>query len=99
MPGTSSLEARKAAAREAALKQLAEMSDEEDRAITENALADPDSPPLDESFARRGRPIADSPKKQVTMRLDADIIETLRKGGRGWQTRANALLRDALGLE
>ena len=32
-------------------------------------------------------------KKPVTMRLDSDIIEWLKADGRGYQTKANALLR------
>ena len=35
-------------------------------------------------------------KKQLTLRLDADVIFWLRKHGRGYQTRANALLRAAM---
>jgi uncharacterized protein (DUF4415 family) len=30
------------------------------------------------------------------MRVDADILEHLRGLGRGWQTRVNALLREAV---
>ena len=49
---------------------------------------------------RLGRPPlpADLRKRRVTMMLDPDILDRLKAGGRGWQTRANALLRDALGL-
>lgn len=36
------------------------------------------------------------PKKPVTMRLDADIVEWLKEYGPGYQTRANALLRHAM---
>lgn len=32
-------------------------------------------------------------KKPVTIRLDIDVIEWLKKGGRGYQTKANRLLR------
>jgi uncharacterized protein (DUF4415 family) len=35
-------------------------------------------------------------KKQITLRLDADVIAWLRKQGKGYQTRANALLRDVM---
>lgn len=49
---------------------------------------------------RLGRPPmpADLRKRRVTMMLDPDILDRLKAGGRGWQTRANALLREALGL-
>ncbi len=42
---------------------------------------------------RRGRPPSPSPKRQVTLRLDADVLTGLRRTGPGWQTRANAALK------
>ena len=36
------------------------------------------------------------PKKAVTMRLDADVLEWLKGFGKGYQTRANLLLRHAM---
>lgn len=37
------------------------------------------------------------PRKQpVTMRLDSDVIEWLKSDGRGYQTKANWLLRHAM---
>lgn len=33
-------------------------------------------------------------KKQVTLRLDADVLEWFRSQGRGYQTHINALLRE-----
>ncbi len=58
---------------------------------------------LDEAWfakARRGRPPLppEKRKKSVHMMLDPDILARLKSEGRGWQTRANALLRAALGL-
>lgn len=47
----------------------------------------------------RGRPVSNNPKAQVTVRLDTDVIEQLKKDGSGWQTRLNETLREALGLE
>jgi len=35
-------------------------------------------------------------KKPVTMRLDTDVIEWLKSDGRGYQTKANWLLRSAM---
>lgn len=35
-------------------------------------------------------------KRQLTLRLDADVIAWLRRQGKGYQTRANALLREAM---
>lgn len=36
------------------------------------------------------------PKTRVTIRLDADVVARLRADGPGWQTRANAALREAV---
>jgi len=37
-------------------------------------------------------------KQRVTLHLDPDVLACLKAGGKGWQTRANAALRKALGL-
>jgi uncharacterized protein (DUF4415 family) len=48
----------------------------------------------------RGRPpLRDAAKRQVTLRLDPDVIEKFREGGPGWQARMNEALRRAVGLE
>jgi uncharacterized protein (DUF4415 family) len=41
----------------------------------------------------RGRPKTDNPKRHVTLRLDADVIDAMRASGPGWQIRANEALR------
>ncbi|WP_068075463.1 BrnA antitoxin family protein [Novosphingobium lentum] len=46
-----------------------------------------------------GRPLSENPKKQVTLRLDPDVIERFRATGKGWQSRINAELRKVLGLQ
>ena len=43
-------------------------------------------------------PLGDAPKKQVTLRLDADLIDRFRATGKGWQSRINAALRKASGI-
>ena len=45
----------------------------------------------------RGRPRLASPKQQVTLRLDRDIIDYYRSSGAGWQSRINEILRKAAG--
>ncbi len=37
-------------------------------------------------------------KRRVTLHLDPDVLARLKADGKGWQTRANAALRQALGL-
>jgi uncharacterized protein (DUF4415 family) len=55
-----------------------------------------DAPPvLDWSGAEIGK-FYRPPKKPVTMRLDSDVIAWLKADGRGYQTKANWLLRHAM---
>lgn len=41
---------------------------------------------------RNGRPISRNPRKQITIRLPADVIEKWRATGPGWMTRMAARL-------
>jgi uncharacterized protein (DUF4415 family) len=52
-------------------------------------------PELIEAAKRaRGRPRAENPKIQVTLRLDPEVVRAFKAGGAGWQRRINdALLR------
>lgn len=86
-------------ARRLARKNLEELTPEEDARLTAAAAADPDNPPADDLIRRRGRPPAERPKVAVKLRLDPDVVERLKQDGPGWQTRANAALRKAVGLK
>ena len=62
-----------------------------------------DFPELAEILRKAGKlgrpPLPEDQRKQrVTLYLDRDVVERLKTDGRGWQTRANAALRKALGL-
>jgi uncharacterized protein (DUF4415 family) len=48
-----------------------------------------------------GRPRlpGEPPRRRVTMLLDPEVIDHFKAGGRGWQTRINAALRKAAGLD
>lgn len=48
---------------------------------------------------RRGRPKLAFPKKQVTLRLDQDVIDRMRATGPGWQRRINEVLKEWLHRE
>jgi len=51
----------------------------------------------EEDRARRiGRPKLETPKLHINMRVDAPVVSHLRASGKGWQTRVNALLREAV---
>ena len=54
-----------------------------------------------DTFVRRGRgrPKAVTTKEQINVRLDPDVLAVLRASGPGWQSRINAILRDALKLD
>ncbi len=72
------------------LKRLAAMPDDQiDTSdipeLTETQLADMKSP---EHF----RPV----KKQITARVDADVLAWLKSQGKGYQSRMNAILRQAM---
>lgn len=53
-----------------------------------------DIPELGDDFFEKATLV---PAKQlVTMRLDADIVSWLKRNGRGYQTRANKILRSVM---
>ena len=45
---------------------------------------------------KMGRPKLERPKRPVTIRYDADVIDAFKATGPGWQTRMNDALRDWL---
>jgi uncharacterized protein (DUF4415 family) len=46
----------------------------------------------------RGRPAIANPRKQISLRLDGDVIEKFKSTGKGWQGRVNEALRKAAGI-
>jgi len=73
--------------------QLRTMSDA-DVTFTEDA---PQTAPQDwtDAIAHRGLPLPVR-KVQIALRVDADVLARYRASGAGWQTRMNALLREAV---
>ncbi len=57
-----------------------------------------DIPPLTRRFWKHAvrNPFYRPVKRQLTVRLDADVVAWLREQGKGYQTRINALLRAAM---
>ena len=57
-----------------------------------------DIPPLGASFWKNAirNPFYKPVKQQVTVRLDSDVVGWLRNKGKGYQTRMNQLLREAM---
>jgi len=60
--------------------------------ITDREIDYSDIPPLDASFFREAI-LWPGPKKQVTLRLDPDVLTYFRKQGKGYQSAINAVLR------
>lgn len=68
--------------------------------LTDAMLADADVFEGERFVARGpGRPKATVTKEHINVRLDPDVLARLREGGPGWQSRINAILRVALGLD
>jgi uncharacterized protein (DUF4415 family) len=67
------------------LQTLAERSDQE--------IDHSDIPALDERFFETAELVQPGQKSQVTMRIDADVLDWFRSQGKGYQTRINAVLK------
>jgi len=63
--------------------------------LRDRSRADPpDGPSLGEAFWREAHVILPRPpKRQLTLRLDEDVVAWFRREGQGYQTRMNAVLR------
>jgi uncharacterized protein (DUF4415 family) len=83
----------------------------ENKVGTQSSWVDPDDAPeltrewferadqhVGGRLVKRGRPTADSPKKAISLRVDADVLERFKSEGPGWQGRMNEALRKAAGL-
>ena len=54
----------------------------------------PEGPGLGPDFWKQARVVVpEGPKKQLTVRLDADVVAWFKSQGKGYQTRINAVLR------
>ena len=67
------------------LKRIDQMRDED--------IDYSDIPEVDAAFFETARVVVPPGKKQVTVRLDSDVLAWLKGQGRGYQTRINAILR------
>ena len=57
-----------------------------------------DIPPLDDAFWKNAvrNPFYRPTKTTTTVRLDSDVLLWLKRQGKGYQTRLNAILREAM---
>ncbi|MFZ3214583.1 MAG: BrnA antitoxin family protein [Candidatus Acidiferrales bacterium] len=81
------------------MSKLSEQQKRDIRAIAAKSDADIDfsdaAPVLDWSSAEIGKFYRPT-KQPVTIRVDSDVLAWLKAGGRGYQTKANWLLRQAM---
>lgn len=78
------------AAQRTRLKALAKRPD--------SAIDYSDIPPLDDAFWKQAvrNPFYKPTKQATTVRVDTDVLQWLKGQGKGYQTRINAILRDAM---
>jgi len=63
------------------------------RAVRDADIDSSDIPKLGKSFWKKARLTMPEPKDRLTIRVDHDVVQWLKKNGRGYQTRINAILR------
>ncbi len=75
----------------------------EENAVPDTEIDFSDIPPLtDEQLAQMkpchlvNRDMWQPKKKVLNMRIDADILESLRMSGKGWQKKVNDFLREGV---
>lgn len=75
-------------------KRLEEMDDAD---ITRAAEADPDAQPLSDDFFETVRRVPPEKllknKQQITLRIDAEVLDWFRSLGAGYQSRMNEVLK------
>jgi|ERR1043166_3070528 uncharacterized protein (DUF4415 family) len=75
---------------------------QEDRAITAAAKADPDAQPLSPKQLRamvpmralRGRPRSENKKLLLSVRYSQEVVAYFKSTGEGWQSRMDGVLRE-----
>jgi uncharacterized protein (DUF4415 family) len=63
------------------------------RQMRDADIDDSDIPKLGKSFWKTAKLAMPEPKDRLTIRVDHDVVEWLKKEGSGYQTRINAILR------
>lgn len=66
--------------------------------LPDNIIDYSDTPPLDAQFWQRAvhNHLYKPTKTSTTIRVDTDILAWLKSQGKGYQTRLNAILREAM---
>src|ERR1700733_8138169 len=64
--------------------------------MKDSAIDYSEIPPLGDEFFKKATAAWPPAKQQLTIRLDADVLNWLKANGRGYQTRINHILRAAM---
>jgi uncharacterized protein (DUF4415 family) len=62
-------------------------------ALADGDIDTTDIPPLNADFFANAQLRMPKPKRTITIRLDADVVDWFKLQGKGYQTRINAVLR------
>lgn len=77
-------------------KKPRQLTPAESRRLDATPIDYSDIPPLGDEFFTRATAPWPPAKHQLTIRLDADVLDWLKANGRGYQTRINRILRAAM---
>jgi len=66
------------------------------RRMGDAAIDNSDIPRLGKSFWKTAKLRMPEPKDRLTIRVDHDVVQWLKKTGSGYQTRINAILRSCM---
>lgn len=69
------------------------LTTEELLAMSDDDIDYSDIPELDEEWFRNAEVIFPQAKRQMTLRLDGNVVDWFRAKGKGYQSRMNAVLR------
>ena len=62
-------------------------------ALSDEDIDCSDIPAIDENFFKNASVVMPPGKRQLTVRLDADVLDWMKAQGKGYQSRINAILR------
>ena len=77
-------------------KKPRQLTPAETRRLDATPIDYADLPPLGDDFFTKATAAWPPAKRQLTIRLDADVLNWLKSNGRGYQTRINHILRAAM---
>ena len=77
-------------------KKLRQLTPAEARRLDALPIDYSEIPPLGDEFFTKATQAWPPAKQQLTIRLDADVLDWLKANGRGYQTRINRILRTAM---